>query len=52
MKMKKPIIKPSENKCPECMGAGYVSAKHPTRPGVKTYTVCKECKGKGRLAAD
>ena len=25
------------------MGAGYVSSKHPTRPGVKTYTVCKEC---------
>jgi len=50
--MKKPIVSPSEHKCPECMGAGYVLAKHPTRPGVKTYTVCKECKGKGRVAAD
>ena len=50
--MKKPVVNPSEVDCPECMGAGYVLAKHPSRPGVRIYTVCKECKGKGRVAAN
>ena len=26
-------------------------ADHPTRPGVKIYQQCKECPGKGRIAA-
>jgi DnaJ-class molecular chaperone len=47
----KPAVAPSEHKCPECMGAGYVLSEHPTRPGVRIYRVCKECKGKGRVAA-
>ena len=50
--MKKLVAIPSEHKCPECMGTGYVLTKHPTRPGVKIYIVCKECKGKGRVTAD
>ena len=49
--MKKPVGSPSEHKCPECMGAGYVLAKHPTKPGVKIYKACEECLGKGRVAA-
>jgi DnaJ-class molecular chaperone len=50
--MKKPITTPLEYKCPECMGAGYASIAHPRRPGVRIYTECKECKGKGRIAAN
>ena len=49
--MKKLIIKPSERNCPECMGTGFTMADHPTRPGVKIYQQCKECRGKGRTAA-
>src|SRR5271163_1023542 len=49
--MKKLIIKPSERNCPECMGVGFTMVDHPTRPGVKIYQECKECRGKGRTAA-
>jgi hypothetical protein len=34
------------------MGSGFTVVKHPTRPGVKIYTACKECKGKGRAVAN
>jgi hypothetical protein len=49
--MKKLIMKLSERNCPECMGAGFTMVDHPTRPGVKIYQECKECRGKGRTAA-
>ena len=49
--MKKLMIKPSERNCPECMGAGFTMVDHPTRVGVKIYRECKECRGKGRVAA-
>jgi hypothetical protein len=50
--MKKPVVAPSERRCPEFMGRGYVLANHPTRPGVRIYQVCKECEGKGRVTAN
>jgi DnaJ-class molecular chaperone len=49
--MKKVVTKPLERNCPECMGAGFTMVDHPTSPGVKNYQECKECKGKGRVAA-
>jgi DnaJ-class molecular chaperone len=49
--MKKLIMKLSERNCPECMGAGFTMVDHPSRPGVKIYQECKECRGKGRFAA-
>ena len=50
--MNKPVVSPLEHKCPECMGTGYVVTEHPIRPRVRIYTECKECKGKGHVAAD
>jgi hypothetical protein len=41
-----------ERDCPESMAGGYTVALHPTRPGVKIYKECKECRGKGRVVAD
>jgi DnaJ-class molecular chaperone len=49
--MKKPIVNQPERNCPECMGTGFTMANHPTRPSVKIYQQCKECEGKGRVAA-
>jgi DnaJ-class molecular chaperone len=50
--MKKPATNPLETKCPECMGTGFAVVRRPARPSVRIYQVCKECKGKGRIAAD
>ena len=50
--MKKPVVNQAERICPECMGTGFTRADHSTRPGVKIYQQCKECKGKGRVAAE
>jgi hypothetical protein len=51
--MKKPFaVNSTEAKCPECMGTGFAVIPHPTRPGVRTYQICKECRGKGRMVAD
>jgi len=53
IQMKQPVVtNPAETKCPECMGAGYSVVPHPQRPAVQTFQVCKECKGKGRVAAN
>lgn len=50
--MKKPIVvKPTEAKCSECMGSGYIIASDPMRSAVRIYRECKECKGKGSVAA-
>jgi hypothetical protein len=46
-----PLLSES-NRQTRLMGAVYVVAKHPNRAGVKTYTACKECKGKGRVATN
>jgi len=37
--------------CPECQGTGFTVVPHPKRPAVQIYQVCKECTGKGRVAA-
>jgi DnaJ-class molecular chaperone len=50
--MKKPVVNPSERNCPECQGAGFTVVPHPKRPAVQLYQVCKECSGKGRVAAN
>ncbi len=51
--MKKPVVKnSSERDCPECMGAGFVVVKKADRPGVRIYQTCKECVGKGKIAAN
>jgi DnaJ-class molecular chaperone len=50
--MKKPVVNPPERRCPECMGTGFAVVKHPRRPGVRIYQECKECHGKGKVAAN
>jgi hypothetical protein len=50
--MKKVVIKPLERNCPEGMGAGFTMVDHLTRPGVKIYQECKECKGNGRFTSN
>jgi DnaJ-class molecular chaperone len=50
--MKKPVVNPSECNCPECQGTGFTVVPHPKRPAVRIFQVCKECKGKGRIAAN
>jgi DnaJ-class molecular chaperone len=50
--MKKPIIKPPERECPQCAGSGFAVAKDPSRPEIRIYQDCKECLGKGRIAAN
>jgi hypothetical protein len=50
--MKTPVVNPLEHKCPERMGTGFTMAEHPTRPGVRIYQECKECRGKGRVTAN
>jgi hypothetical protein len=37
---------------PGMYGNRITMANHPTRPGVKIYQQCKECKGKGRIAIE
>jgi excinuclease UvrABC ATPase subunit len=49
--MKKPVVNPPERNFSECKGAGFIMVDHPTRPGVKIYQECKECRGKDRTAA-
>jgi len=42
----------AEIRCPACSGTGFPEVKQPVEPGRKIYPApCKECAGKGRVAA-
>ena len=48
--MKKPIAKPTEQKCSACNGTGFPLVTQPMRPGLRIYpSPCKKCGGKGRV---
>jgi DnaJ-class molecular chaperone len=49
--MKKPVVRPIEHNCPECIGTGFAVVDQPARPGIRIYpALCKKCLGKGRIA--
>jgi DnaJ-class molecular chaperone len=52
--MKKPVVKNRlERECPGCNGTGFEETVQPSRPGFKVYPErCKQCLGKGRVAAN
>jgi len=42
----------AEIRCPACSGTGFPEVKQPVELGRKIYPApCKECAGKGRVAA-
>jgi hypothetical protein len=49
--MKKPVFNPSERPARNVWTLALRWVKHPTRPGVRIYQECKECLGKGKVAA-
>ena len=47
---KKPTVNPTERKCPECNGTGFVVVVQPVQPTRRVYPPpCKKCGGKGRI---
>jgi DnaJ-class molecular chaperone len=42
----------TEIKCPKCDGTGFPTVTQPKQPDRKIYPLpCKQCHGKGRIAA-
>jgi hypothetical protein len=51
IRMKRPIAKPIEDKCPACNGTGFPEVKQPVQPDHKIYAArCTKCGGKGRIS--
>jgi DnaJ-class molecular chaperone len=50
--MKRTPANPPERECSACNGTGFAVVTQPVQPGRKLYPPrCKECGGKGRVAA-